>query len=353
MSSRNRHKYVQQDLTDDEDSDIDNFTDDSRSRTKKHEVRNRSRRHTEQADLDYRDTEVISRIQKMKEKSKYIRERRSGSLTNWPTTKDRDSGSLTPSDDELKKISSRYRKASLTSPVPVNKRLLSDSASEKEKELPESAARKQIVPPRCVQPLKSDSTSEKEGKEVVATPKPSKKKPDSDSSEVEIKPVQTVPAKRLESEIRPLKVAVASTSTANLRTSNGLQTELSSRKEETKVTQAEKTKPVEIPEQSVVVAPPVVVKPLEVDIAGPSKKSATQEVVEDWECQHCTFVNEAASKICTICCKTRVDVLQQLPPAADDIDMTEINDSILHGETDAKQKGKVRKISFLPGTKAH
>lgn len=349
MSSRNRHKYVHQDLTDDEDSDIDNFTDDSRSRMKKHEVRNRSRRNTEQADLDYRDTEVISRIQKMKEKSKYIRERRSGSLTNWPTTKDRDSGSLTPSDDEIKKMSSRYRKASLTSPVPVNKRLLSDSASEKEKERPKSVAMEQIVPPKCVQPLKSDSASEKEVKEVVAATKPIKKKLDSDSSEVEIKPVQTVPAKRLESEIRPLKVAVASTSTANLRTSNGVQ-EPASRKEEVKVKQAEKTKPVELPKQSV--AP--LINPLEIDTAGPSLKlSAIQPTDEVWECQHCTFVNEAASKICTICCKTRVDVLQQLPSAVDDIDMTEINDSILNGETDAKQKGKVRKISFLPGTKAH
>ena len=73
MSSRSRQKYVPQDLTDDEDSDIENFTDDSRSRSRRHDVRNKARRNTEQLDLDHRDTEVISRIQRMKEKSKHIR----------------------------------------------------------------------------------------------------------------------------------------------------------------------------------------------------------------------------------------------------------------------------------------
>lgn len=344
MSSRSRHKYTQQDLTDDEDSDIDNFTDDSRSRTKRHEVRNRSRRNTEQLDLDHRDTEVISRIQKMKEKSKYIRERRSGSLTNWPTTKDRDSGSLTPSDDEIKKMASRHRKSSLTSPTPVNRRLHSDSASEREKETP----KEQKVPQKSVQPLRSDSASEKEVKEFLAT---TKKRPESDSSEVECKPAQTVPEKRLESETRPLKVAaVAHSSSANLRTSNGLK-ELPNKKEEVKVTQAEKGKKEERPE--VVRETVVVVAPTAKRDETTSKKPVAQPVIEDWECEHCTFVNEAASKICTICCKTRVDVLQQLPTVDDDIDLAEINDSILHGESDAKQKGKVRKISFLPGTKAH
>ncbi|KAL7037872.1 hypothetical protein ACKWTF_009385 [Chironomus riparius] len=136
MSSRQRNKYVHQDLTDDEDSDIEqHFTDDSRSRNKRLldlKAGGRQRRNTETFELDYRDNEVITRIQRMKEKSKYIRERRSGSLTNWPSTKDHDSRSVTPSDDETRKISSKHRKSSLTSPIPNSKKILSDSASEEE-----------------------------------------------------------------------------------------------------------------------------------------------------------------------------------------------------------------------------
>jgi hypothetical protein len=73
-----------------------------------------------------------------------------------------------------------------------------------------------------------------------------------------------------------------------------------------------------------------------------------------WECEHCTFVNDPLEKICIICCKTRVEVLKQLPKLEEpEIDINEINDSILENDNDAKQKGKIRKISFLPGTKAH
>lgn len=327
MSSRSRQKYTQQDLTDDEDSDIDNFTDDSRSRPKKHENRNRTRRNTEQLDLDPRDSEVINRIQKMKEKSKYIRERRSGSLTNWPTTRDRDSGSLTPSDDESNRISTKFRKASLTSPIPQGKKLLSDSASEKEKEVPK--------PKAALKAAEKEVIKETPSKRNI----PAKKLSETES-ENESKPQRAIAIEaKLESENRPLKIV-------NNATSNNLK-EIS--REEKKVFQVEKVteeKPKEIVKQSKQEASPSTSKVVDV---GPKKS----ELVE-WECQHCTFVNEANATVCTICCKTRVDVLQQLPKTEeDDIDINEINDSILQNENEVKQKGKVRKISFLPGTKAH
>lgn len=343
MSSRNRHKYLPRDLTDDEDSDVDNFTDDSRSRARRSDGRTKSRRNTEQFDLDYRENEVVSRIQKMKEKSKHIRERRSGSLSNWPPTKSRDSGSLTPSDEEIKKVSSKYRKSSLTSPVPQNKRLLSDSASEKE--LPDKQNEVKTSP-RALQQVQSDSTSERETKKEksLTTSNKTPKKKSETESEIDCEPSPKVVERKLESEHRPLKVA------NNIsKTSNGP----SIKKEENTiaVVKAEE-KPKEIlkpakSESSVAKPTPQVV-----DVET-KKEIAVKAVSEAWECPHCTFVNEAVATVCTICCKTRVDILQQLPKTEDDVDINEINDSILQNESDAKQKGKVRKISFLPGTKAH
>lgn len=342
MSSRNRQKFVPRDLTDDEDSDIENFTDDSRSRTRRNEGRTRPRRNTEQIDLDYRETEVVSRIQRMKEKSKHIRERRSGSLSNWPPTKARDSGSLTPSDEEIKKVASKYRKSSLTSPVPQNKRLLSDSASEKEKEVPDKQ-KEQKSSPKASQQVQSDSTSGQESKQeksLKASDKTIKKKSETES-EIDCEPLAKVVEKKLVSENRPLKVP------NNIsKTLNGS----SIKKEEKKIvvpTKEEKPKENLMPTKSesvVAKSAPQAVEKKEIPLGA---------VNEAWECPHCTFVNEAAATVCTICCKTRVDVLKQLPKTEVDIDINEINESILQNESDAKQKGKVRKISFLPGTKAH
>ena len=349
MSSRNRHKYVPKDLTDDEDSDVENFTDDSRSRARRNEIRNRSRRNTEQLDLDYRDNEVINRVQKMKEKSKFIRERRSGSLTNWPTTKDRDSGSLSPSDDEIKKISAKYRKSSLTSPVPQSQRLLSESASEKEalnKQKEEKSAAK------IIKQVKPDSASESENvkeKSVKVNNSVKTKKKAETETESGALTSQNLSEKKPLSENRPLKITNNANSIS--KTSIGAQCEQSIKKEEKKPIQVEKKEKL----KEVVHQQPTQAPKLEAPFKKEQVKEASSQVIieEDWECHHCTFVNEAATTICIICCKTRVDVLRHLPKTEDDIDINEINDSILQNENEAKQKGKARKISFLPGTKAH
>lgn len=342
MSSRNRPKYLQQDLTDDEDSDIDNFTDDSRSRMRRSESRTRSRRNTEQIDLDYRESEVVSRIQRMKEKSKHIRERRSGSLSNWPPSKARDSGSLSPSDEEIKKNASKYRKSSLTSPVPQSKRLLTDSASEKEKEVPDKK-KEQKSSTKALHQVQSDSTSERESKQKKSF-KPNEKtikKKSETESEIDCEPLPKVTEKKLESENRPLKVP------NNIsKTSNGP----SIKEEERQIVVPKKE---EKPKENLKAAKSESAAQKSAPQAVEKKEIPLRAVNEAWECPHCTFVNEAATTVCTICCKTRVDVLKQLPKAEDDIDINEINESISQTESDSKQKGKVRKISFLPGTKAH
>lgn len=344
MSARNRHKYLPQDLTDDEDSDIDNFSDNSRSKIRRNENRNRQRRNTEQFELGYRENEVVSRIQKMKEKSKHIRERRSGSLSNWPPTKGRDSGSLTPSDEEIKKVASKYRKSSLTSPVPQNKRLLSDSASEREREVPDKQ-KEQKSSPKALTQVQSDSTSEQDSKKeksLKASDKTIKKKSETES-EIDCEPLPKVVEKNLESENRPLKV-----SNNISKASNGP----SIKKEEKQIAvPIREEKPKEILKSTK--SENAVVKDAPQTAVVAKKEIPQKSVDEAWECPHCTFVNEAATTVCTICCKTRVDVLKQLPKTEDDIDINEINDTILQNESDAKQKGKVRKISFLPGTKAH
>lgn len=336
QSSRSRQKYVPQDLTDDEDSDIENFTDDSRSRMRRNEPKQRSRRNTEQLDLDHRETEVVNRIQKMKEKSKFIRERRSGSLTNWPVTKnggfDR-SGSLTPSDDELRKISTKFRKSSLISPTPQSKKLLSDSASEKEKELPS----KQKSSVKVLQQVKSDSDDKDLPKAKVLTSKTTKKIESESESDTEPQPLPIVSkpliVTKLESEVRPLKVTC---------------------EQQPKTVEEKQNPPIKNDEKTAKPTSPTAELTSSIrKVPEKAIEESARPIVEAWECHHCTFVNEPSATICSICCKTRVDILQKLPEADEDIDINEINESILQNENDAKQKGKTRKISFLPGTKAH
>jgi E3 ubiquitin-protein ligase RNF31 len=325
---------MHEDLTDDEDSDLEMFTDDSRSRMKRNsyaDIRSagrRERRNTEQLDLDYRDTEVISRIQRMKEKSKHIRERRSGSLTNWPVSKHRDSGSLTPSDDDdARKLSSKPRKSSVTSPVMSKSKVLSDN----EKDTKAIIAKAEIEKPK---PL------------PASNPQKVSKPPATESEDDEV----------FISEKRPLKMApptksIIHTTEQPVKASSEVKI-----KEDHEVSQVSEEKKVSHQVQAAAVA--AVEMKSETVQPSTSKAAATAAIVEDlptvsWECEHCTFVNEPDTKICAICCKTRVEVLKQLPAEDDDIDISEINDSIQQNEVDARQKGKIRKITFLPGTKAH
>lgn len=496
MSSRQRNKYVHQDLTDDEDSDIEeHFIDDTRSRNKRLldlKTGGRQRRNSEILELDYRDNEVISRIQKMKEKSKYIRERRSGSLTHWPSTRDHDSRSVTPSDDEIRKISSKYRKSSVTSPISDSRKILSDSASEKEtaakpskntkanrndfdeidkhEKSKVSSTNSQKVAAK--KPTNESDNDDDEVFEKEPQTRTSKGRPltlssttsnsiarepikmtDEDSDEKPAKsqsrgnekhlkekkkenhvtavkhqdsmltrhefpvrrhesPVrreespakqQESPVKRQQSPIRkPALKTQEKTKNENLRSTaspkiqelatskkiqesspkiepstskahesvlkskSTLKTQELAKSKESATKSQESIKSKSTSSKMLDPATTSKIKPSkqktafsdeeESDTDAHPKVTKNYEAVElpggNWECEHCTFVNEADSKICLICCKTRVEVLKQLP-VEDDIDINEINDSISQNESDAKQKGKIRKITFLPGTKAH
>lgn len=324
MSSRSRQKYQPADLTDDEDSDIEQFTDDSRSRSSRRPAslhgdamrsHRRHRHQSETRELDHHDAEVINRIQKMKEKSKFIRERRSGSLTNWPTTRAHDSGSLSPSDEEIHRSATKYHsKQSLTSPLPQHKKKqhYSGTDSDDEKEL----RRRQ----------KSSSTTTKI--QSTAMSKASKEPVDLEITK-ESKSEQ--PTNSTTSEFRPLKVIKSPTPPP--------------------------TPPPAIIEQKFVQKVEQKIESERPAAVNGSDKQQIEIPLVAWECEHCTFVNDATSKICTICCKTRVEVLETLPPSVDDdLDVKAISESIMRNEnddSDSKQKGKVRKISFLPGTKAH
>lgn len=99
----------------------------------------------------------------------------------------------------------------------------------------------------------------------------------------------------------------------------------------------------------------------------------------EWECTFCTYVNEPGVKVCAICCKTvsvaapvspkvapetprspPPDVVQEPPcekrtvqsPVADVKKPQTIIPSPPAKEVDTKKKGRIRKISFWPGTKA-
>jgi E3 ubiquitin-protein ligase RNF31 len=335
MSMRQRQKYLQHDdLTDDEDSDLERFTDDSRSRQRKQLESSRGRRerrNTEQLELTYRDNEVINRIQKMKVKSKNIREKRSGSLTHWPMAKDRESGSLTPSDDDdLRKLSSKFRKSSMTPPTAQNKEKHLDSASSDGEFLEK---RKEKIKPSksaIISESASDGEKNKKGqsqlKENLKSLNDSQKVIENiaaslSNADEKLKIEQQAAVESCPSSV-PFLFKVGENSNNNSNKSSNSRF-VKSTELEPKVEEKTKT------------------------------PTAIENPLGNWECEHCTFVNEESATVCSICCKTRVEVLKQLPKMEDDIDINEINDSILQNENEVKQKGKMRKISFLPGTKAH
>lgn len=76
-----------------------------------------------------------------------------------------------------------------------------------------------------------------------------------------------------------------------------------------------------------------------------------------WECEHCTFVNDHEARICAICCKTSIKILETLPPSPPEI-ITELeqraSEQLEMSATDqqnssaliVKEGRKDRKITF-------
>lgn len=69
---------------------------------------------------------------------------------------------------------------------------------------------------------------------------------------------------------------------------------------------------------------------------------------EDWECEHCTYLNMKSSKVCDVCCKSRFFKMSE--QSDDDA----LNESMKDLNVE-KKKGKIpkRTISFWLGTKVY
>lgn len=122
-----------------------------------------------------------------------------------------------------------------------------------------------------------------------------------------------------------------------------------------------------------VIVQPKVVKVVETEVEVEEEEEEEKAIVEDergppppapdheWQCEHCTFVNEANSKICTICCKTPTQAPPKLPSTINGTAKKSIVEKIgkmvvSPSEDDStddigKKKGRNRKISFFLGTK--
>lgn len=291
ITSRSRNSFVPPEITDDEDSDEQLLKEElARARNRRNENR-RLRKNSESFGYESHDSDAMNRIQKIKEKSKMIRERRSGSLSHWPVV-----ASKFDSDNENEKQKQNIKKfdsLSLASPVMSRKMITTDSmTSDVETDI------KKV--PRVVIPYKS----------ISATPK------------IESEP------ETAEFELRKLSKPV----------SKALLKEPDQEIEKTQITST--------PTRSV--------EPLKMQILAKSPTPCSPvESSKDWECEHCTFVNESISKICGVCCKTPAIRLKTLPSDEVDIDIPEnlLNQDDPNDE--AKKKGRTKKISFLPGTKAH
>lgn len=124
-------------------------------------------------------------------------------------------------------------------------------------------------------------------------------------------------------------------------------------------------------EPEVIVQPKVVAKEVEVEVEEDEEEDGA--IVEDergppppapdheWQCEHCTFVNEPNSKICIVCCKTPTQAPPKLALTINGTAKKSIVEKISKmvvspSEDDStddigKKKGRNRKISFFLGTK--
>lgn len=98
------------------------------------------------------------------------------------------------------------------------------------------------------------------------------------------------------------------------------------------------------------VADDAIVSAEDIDDSGPIGPPPTTPDFE-WECEFCTFVNEPHTKICIVCCKTPVTA----PARKTSVGHTAAErtlDKETSPSSSERTKGKPRKISFWPGTKA-
>lgn len=82
------------------------------------------------------------------------------------------------------------------------------------------------------------------------------------------------------------------------------------------------------------------------------------EKLEDWECEHCTYLNSKESKVCDVCCKSRTRQKSPSPAKNEDVQLESSMKNMrisVKNASDAKKKGRPHKrsISFWLGTKLY
>lgn len=337
MSARNfPRNYINHDLTDDEDSDDEVFPDENMSRSRGRRDSNvrpsttrRSRKNSTQSSLDFDNDMDDSEALMRRGSTRSSRERRGGSvarsLNEWTGTNRKQYKDRTDNTE-------KFDRMSLSSPT---RKVTSDSLT-----------------------ADSEFEFEQRGRRPVETMTRSKASPEKH------------PAKR--SDIDEIPMIDESNDEA-----------ISKKVPPTKYLNEKSP----LPPSSTVVQKPKITPaspptPTAAATAGNKKEPITFE--KEWECEYCTFVNEANIKICAICCKTpstnhvetaETDVVtpevlaltieSPIPSAAAPTAIKIKNDSKLDNkktssiktspseeETDdtTRKKGR-RKISFWPGTK--
>jgi E3 ubiquitin-protein ligase RNF31 len=301
-SGRHRNSFINADLTDDEDSDSDPFVDDVRStRGRRDSNLNRSshnrrpRKNSTQSNIEYDDDAHES----------------DSILKNRSSVRSNRGGSVARSVQDFPTQSSTSRRP-----------LTNNNDRDREREL-------------ARQKLEKLSMSSRDRFERARITTPPKKSTMSDSmtpeSEFEFEKPKDYEEKMVDSDIEPRKKPIIEPERAKIEESEDRNNSV----EENGAAEEE-------------IGPPPTTPP------------------HEWVCEFCTFVNEANIKICTICCKTPLHVPQKpatknvVPTVAEGEKKREssnttkpVTASTISEDSSepAKKKGRIRKISFWPGTK--
>lgn len=346
MSNRNinRNNFIEHELTDDEDSASDGYVDDFRSlrgrresSTRSTTTPRRSRKNSTQSSIDLEeDSESFSRGTRSATGTRSSnRDRRSGSVarsvqSGWSAAA---KPSVSTATSRSKEFERNDRKHVSDSPMTP------DSESE--------PGTKALVQAKIREKLAQQSSMDESSSDFWK-PKTSVKE---NQSKIESEPKSEVVVE-IERKIEPVVEK---------------QPELSRRLD-----------PVEPIDDEILQL--INEKPGELDDGPIGPPPAAPEY--EWECEFCTFVNEANTKICTICCKTptsapsnkknaattkktdnivnqvqdelksKLNIANKARTASSSEETNTTKESSGSSSTAGKIKGKTRKISFWPGTKS-
>lgn len=89
----------------------------------------------------------------------------------------------------------------------------------------------------------------------------------------------------------------------------------------------------------------------------PTEKKQSEKL-EDWECEHCTYLNSRESKVCDVCCKSRTRPKSPSSAKNEDVQLESSMKNMrisVKNASDTKMKGRPHKrsISFWLGTKLY